>query len=120
MHDGSPDIGEQSRVVEQMAGLREQGTPPDQWGDQLRRIFAQACWPYLRPCLRVRPLLGREHTKALLFVGVSWPGHITIERVSPWIKELVTPSARYPELEIFADDIQHHAPETHRGATPLG
>jgi len=40
-----PDIGEQSRVVEQVAGLWEQGTPPGQWGDRLRRIFAQACWP---------------------------------------------------------------------------
>ena len=91
-----------------MGDLWETGVLPDQWPSPLKQIFAQACVPYVRSRLNVRPLLGAEHTKGLLLVGTFWPGCTTLERVPDWVRELSRPGMRDSELEILADHIRHH------------
>ena len=101
-------IAERDEVLRQMVDLWENGVSPQDWSPRLRQIFAQACWPHVRSRLPIRPVLGREHAKALLLVGVFWRGHTTLERVPQWIKDLAAPSVRDQDLEILADHVRHH------------
>lgn len=101
-------IRERDQVLAQMGDLWERGVSPEQWPSPLKEIFAQACVPYVRHRLRVRPLLGIEHAKGLLLTGVLWPAHTTLERVPQWIKDLSRPSVRDPDLEVLADHVRHH------------
>ena len=104
----SSSIAERDEVLDQMVDLWENGVSPQDWPSRLRQIFAQACWPYVRPRLPIPPVLGRGHAKALLLVGVFWRGHATRERVPQWIKDLAAPSVRDQDLEILADHVRHH------------
>jgi len=101
-------IAERDEVLNQMADLWQYGVSPQDWPTRLRQIFSQACWPNVHPRLPIRPVLGPEHAKALLLVGVFWPGHTTLERVPNWIKDLADPDVRDQELAIFADHVRHH------------
>ena len=101
-------IAERDEVLNQMADLWQRGVSPQDWPPRLRQIFAQACWPNVRPRLPVRPVLGQEHAKALLLVGIFWPGHTTLERVPEWIKDLAALDVRDQDLEILADHVRNH------------